>query len=134
VNISSLRDGLKTRLATISGLRAYDVIPDNFAPPAVIVAPPMRIQYAGSLGNAWASATFTVRLLVAKATDRSAQDRLDAYLDASGASSIAAAIEADTSLSGAANLARVLTCQGIGVYDYSGVPLLGAEFTIEVLA
>lgn len=134
MNISSLRDGLKVRLATISGLRAYDTIPDNFAPPAAIVAPPVRIQYGTSLGRAFDSVTFTVRLLVAKATDRSAQDRLDAYLDDSGASSIIAAIEGDSSLGGAANLVRVLTCQGIGVYDYAGVPLLGAEFTVEVIA
>lgn len=132
--ISSLRDALKTRLATITGLRAFDVIPDNFAPPAAIVAPPMRIQYGSSLGNAWSTATFTVRILVAKANDRNAQDKLDAYLDASGASSVIAAIEADRTLGGAANIARVLTCQGVGVYDYAGVPLLGAEFTIEVIA
>ena len=134
MNISSIRDGLKTRLATISGVRAYDVIPDSFAPPAAIVAPPTRIQYGASLGKAWDSVTFTVRLLVAKATDRSAQDRLDAYLDSTGATSIVAAIEADPTLGGAANLARVIACQGIGVYDYAGVALLGAEFTVEIIA
>ena len=37
MNISSIRDGLKTRLQTISGLRCYDVLPDGFAPPAALV-------------------------------------------------------------------------------------------------
>jgi hypothetical protein len=134
MNISNIRDGLKVRLATIAGLRAYDTIPDNFSPPAALVAPPSVIRYGASLGSGWDSVTLIVRVLVAKATDRSAQDRLDAYLASSGASSVIAAIEADTTLGGACNLARVLQAQNIGAYDYAGIPLLGVEFTIEVLA
>ena len=134
MNISSIRDGLKTRLQTISGLRCYDVLPDGFAPPAALVAPPSLVQYGASLGHAWNRTQLTVRLLVAKASDRAAQDKLDAYLGTGAATSVADAIEGDTTLGGTCNLARVLSAQGIGVYDYSGVPLLGAEFTIEVLA
>ena len=134
MNISSIRDGLKTRLQTISGLRCYDVLPDGFAPPAVLVAPPSLIQYGASLGKAWNRTQLTVRVLVAKASDRAAQDKLDTYLGTGTATSVADAIEADTTLGWACNLARVLSAQGVGVYDYAGVPLLGAEFTIEVLA
>jgi len=134
VNISSIRDGIKVRLATISGLRAYDVLPDTFAPPAALVAPPVSVTYGSSLGRAHDSVQLVVRVLVAKASDRAAQDKLDTYLSTGTSTSVADAIEGDTSLGGAANLARVLSAQQVGVYDYAGVPLLGAEFTIEVIA
>lgn len=134
MNISTIRDGLKARLATIPNLRAYDVLPDGFAPPAALVAPPSSVQYGASLGKQWDRVVLTVRVLVAKASDRSAQDRLDEYMSTGNARSVADAIEGDTTLGGAANLARVLSAQGVGVYDYSGVPLLGCEFTVEVLA
>lgn len=134
MNISGIRDGLKTRLLTIANLRAYDVIPDTFAPPAAIVSPPTNVLYGATLGKAWNQVTFTVRVLVAKASDRAAQDKLDTYLSTGTATSIVDAVEGDTTLDGNCNLARVLSAQGVGVYDYAGVPLLGAEFTVEVLA
>ena len=34
---SDVRDGLKTRLQTISGLRCFDLIPDQVTPPTAIV-------------------------------------------------------------------------------------------------
>jgi len=133
VNLGNIRTGLKNRLATISGLRCYDVLPDGFAPPAALVAPPSSVRYPASLGRAHSSLTVTVRVLVAKASDRSAQDKLDAYMGTGTATSVADAIEGDTTLGGSCNLARVLSAQGVGVYDYAGVPLLGCEFTVEVL-
>jgi hypothetical protein len=77
-------------------------------------------------------AVFPVRILVAKASDRAAQDRLDAYLAGSGSSSVKAAFEADASLSGSVQTSRVLSVGGLGVYDVGGVPYLGADFTVEV--
>jgi hypothetical protein len=77
--------------------------------------------------------TYPVRILVGKATDRSAQERLEQYLDGSGALSVKAAIEGDPSLGGAANVTRVLSAQGLGVYDMGGVSYLGCDFTVEVI-
>lgn len=134
MNISSIRAGLKTRLATISGLRCYETIPDQFAAPAAIVGMPTQIVFDFTFNRSTDRITYPVRLLVAKATDRSAQERLEQYLDGSGALSVKAAIEADPTLGGAANLTRVLNASGLGVYDMGGVPYLGCEFQIEVIA
>lgn len=134
MNIANIRAGLKTRLATISGLRCYETVPDQFSPPAAIVGMPTSIQFDFVFGRAADRLTYPVRLLVAKATDRSAQERLEQYLDGSGALSVKTAIEADPSLGGAANVTRVLSAQGLGVYDMGGVSYLGCDFTVEVIA
>lgn len=134
MNIASIRAGLKTRLATITGLRCYETIPDQFSPPAAIVGMPTSINFDFTFARATDRITYPVRLLVAKATDRSAQERLEQYLDGSGALSVKAAIEGDPSLGGAANVTRVLSAQGLGVYDMGGVSYLGCDFTVEVIA
>jgi len=133
VNLASLRAGLATRLATIAGLRTYETIPDNWAPPAAIVGMPSLIAFDYTLARSNDRVVFPVRILVAKATDRSAQERLENYLGSSGSTSVKQAIEADRTLGGAANLTRVLSAQGLGIYDIQGVPYLGAEFTVEVI-
>lgn len=134
MNIANIRAGLKTRLATISGLRCYETVPDQFSPPAAIVGMPTAIQFDFVFGRAADRLTYPVRLLVAKATDRSAQERLEQYLDGSGSLSVKTAIEADPSLGGAANVTRVLSAQGLGVYDMGGVSYLGCDLTVEVIA
>jgi hypothetical protein len=133
VNIASVRAGLKTRLATISGLRCYETIPDQFSPPAAIVGMPTSIVFDFVYQRAADRMTYPIRILVGKATDRSAQERLEKYLDGSGALSVKAAIEGDPSLGGAANVTRVLSAQGLGVYDMGGVSYLGCDFTVEVI-
>lgn len=132
MNISTVRDGMKARLATISGLRSYDTIPDSMSPPCAVVGMPTLIEFDKVYARACDRATFPVRLLVGKASDRAAQDRLDGYLAGSGALSVKAAFEADASLSGAVQTSRVLNVSGLGVYDVMGVPYLGADFTVEV--
>ena len=37
MNPSTVRDRLKQNLQTITGLRAYDLIPDTVVPPAAVV-------------------------------------------------------------------------------------------------
>lgn len=133
MNIASVRAGLKTRLSTISGLRCYEVIPSQFAPPAAIVGMPSILNYDYTFARSNDRITYPVRIIVAKATDRTAQELLEQYLDSTGSLSVKTAIEADPSLGGAANLTRVLSAQGLGVYDMGGVPYLGCEFTVEVI-
>ena len=134
MNLAAIRAGLKTRLATISGLRTYDTIPDSFTAPAAIVGMPTLISYDATFNRSHDKLTFPIRVLVTKATDRAAQERLEPYLDGTGSTSIKTAIEGDPTLGGAAALVRVLNAQGLGVYDVAGIPYLGAEFTVEVIA
>jgi hypothetical protein len=130
--IGDVRTALKDALSTISGLRCYDVFPDSMSPPAAIVGMPTQIIFDTTLVRTNDTAVFPIRLLVGKATDAAAQRRLDVYLQGSGSSSVKEVLEtADPG--GDYNVLRVLSAQGMGVYDYNGVGYLGVEFTVEVV-
>lgn len=119
--LAQLRDGLKTRLATISGLHAYDVLPEVISVPAAIVRP-LSGEYRGSLSGS-PTVKFEILILVQASKINSAQDALDPYLSESGASSVFAAIEADRTLS--SNCDDVLVS---GWRDYGGIQIAGVEY------
>lgn len=132
-SLASIRDGLKTNLATISGLRAHDTIPDQINPPAAIIGPPETIEWHKTFGSAKARWVMPVRVYVGRASERAAQDKLDAYLAGSGSSSVKTAIESDTTLSGAADYTVCLSARGYGVYRVGDIDYLGAEWLVEVV-
>ena len=96
-SMTALRDGLKVRLATISGLRCFDVWPDTISVPAAIVVPKsqsMKLTFGGDYKHH----TFEITVAVQQGTLRTAQDALDAYWSDTGSSSIEAAILGDPTL------------------------------------
>jgi len=76
--------------------------------------------------------TFIVYVLVGRADDRTAQNRLDGYVV--GESSVKAAIEADRTLGGAANTCRVTTMRNYQQVSIGETVYLGVEFEVEVVA
>lgn len=132
MNIGDVRNGLKNNLATISGLRCYEVVPDSMSVPAAIVGVPNEIIFDSTLMRSNDNAVFPIRVLVGKASDRNAQKLLDVYLASTGASSVKTVLESDSSLGGAANTIKVDRASGIGVYTVAGVDYLGAEFSVRV--
>jgi hypothetical protein len=130
MNPSSVRDGLKTRLQTISGLRAYDLIPDTVVPPAAVVG---QLDFTFDIDNARGldQAQVDVLVIVQRFSERTGQDKLDAYLAGSGASSIKAAIEGDRTLGGAVNTLRVTGAEA-GTYDSQGVTFLSYRYRITL--
>jgi len=76
---STVRDGLKTRLATITGLRSYDLIPDVVTPPCAIVG---QLDFTFDIDNARGldQAQLDVYVIVQRFSERAGQDKLDAYL------------------------------------------------------
>jgi hypothetical protein len=131
-SVSAIRDGLKTRLATVPGLRAHDVVPDVMNPPAAIVQLE-DISFDATMGRGSDRLTFTVTLFVSNAWNRTAQDNLDAYLAGEGASSIKAAIEADETLASVVSFAWVMGVRNYGDFEFAGQSYYGAEFVIEVM-
>lgn len=99
--VSQVADGLKARLATISGLRTFSYQPEQLNPP---VAFPMieAVRYHGAFGGGNVEMDWTVMIVVGRYLDRVAHSQLDGYLSYSGASSLRAAIEADKTLGGVA--------------------------------
>lgn len=130
--LGDLRKGLKDRLETISGLKAYATMPASPASPAAAVIPRSReiITFDGG-----ARFRFEVWVYVNPSDLNRAQTQIDDYLSDSGANSIEAAIEADPSLGGVAESTSVLGwAQYARLVDLAGGQLLGAQIDIEVLA
>jgi hypothetical protein len=130
-SISDVRNGLKTRLATISGLSAYALVPMTPNLPTALVQP-RSIDFDTSMTRGSDRLIFDVTLLVADSITELAQSQLDPYLSGSGAQSVKAAIEADQTLGGAADWCRVTEVNAYGDMPYSGKLYLGARFTVEV--
>ena len=132
-NITDLRTGIATNLATITGLRTGATIPENVSPPYAIVAP-SGISYHQSMRNGMSTYNFTVTLVVGRADARSAQNALDAFCASSGSSSIRSAIESDRTLGG-----KAFDCVVTGMRNYGSISIgdntyLAAEFDLTVQA
>lgn len=130
-SIASVRTGLKTRLATITGLNAYALVPMTPNLPAGLVEP-RSIDFDVAMARGSDRATFDVVILVAESISELAQTQLDPYLAGSGSQSVKAAIEGDPTLGGAADWTRVIGVSSYGDIQYSGKLYLGARFTVEV--
>jgi hypothetical protein len=132
--ISSLRAGLAANLATISGLRVYTVLTDNPQFPAALISLD-RVEFDSTMARGCDSIEFTVTLVVARADDRSAQNKLETYLAGTGATSVKTAVESDVRLGGAAFDARVTAAEQIGtVNSPDGSTYLFVDFAVTVTA
>ncbi len=130
MNPSTVRDRLKTALQTISGLRAYDLIPDTVVPPAAVVG---QLDFTFDIDNARGldQAQVDVLVIVQRFSERAGQDKLDSYLAGSGSTSIKAAIEGDRTLGGTVNTLRVTGAEA-GTYDSQGVTFLSYRYRITM--
>ena len=133
---AAIRDGLKTRLETISALTVvYDTVPDRVVVPCAIVAPGSPIaQYhqSGNDSGALTQFNFDIIVLVQHWEPNAAQDRIDAVI--SGAGSVETAIEGSKVLGGAASTCQVVRCLDYGRILVADTEYSGARFTVEVYA
>jgi len=132
-SIAELRQGIATNLATISGLRVSEFIPDNPNPPIAIVQFD-RAQYHLDMGNGMTEYSFVVQLIVGRVDERTAQRNLDAYCSSSGSSSVLLAVESNRTLNGTAFDCVVTEMSSYGPVLVNDTTYLGAEFQIRVLA
>jgi len=131
---SAIRSGLKTRLETISGLMVYDYVPDFIDPPTVLIAPFNTLNFDSTMQRGSDTYEIPIILYVSKVDAETGQDNLDSFLAASGSNSVKAAIEADTTLGGAAMSVRVINATGYGEYEVTqGTSFLGVTFNVEVI-
>ena len=132
--MSDLRTGLATNLGTITGLRAYAYVPDDPKPPIAYVIPG-GVTFDTAMGRGADTYDFTVKVIVGRWNERTAQSTLDGYCDPSSTTSIKRAIESDRQLGGEAFDLRVTALRNYGpiVLD-DGVQYLSAEFAVQVIA
>ena len=133
MSISSIRDGLETNLRTISGLRAYSEIPDNPNFPAAIVVLD-TVDYDGAFQRGLTTYNFTISVIVGRASERAAQDRLNDFASNTGNLSIKSAVESDKSLNGSAYDVRVVSMSNISAVELNGTTYLGMDFSVTVYA
>lgn len=133
-SIKGLRDGLKTRLATVTGIYTHDTIPDDVYPPAAIVGFPTTVRYDFTMRTPVSRYTFPVRVIAGRVAEDEGQDKVDDLCSPDGALSIRAAVDSDPTLGGVAHSSRVVEARNFGVYEVAGIPYIGGEFEIEVIA
>lgn len=130
---TELRTGLATNLATISGLRTANLIPDQVNPPIAIITPE-TITYDTSFARGLDEYNFTILVVVHRVAERSAQSSLDAFCNPTGSTSIKTAIESDRSLGGMAQTLRVTGLRTYQALSVGDVDYLAAEFSVVVYA
>lgn len=127
--MSELRDGLKANLATITGLRTTDTIPDNPNPPVSIIVP-QNITFDNAFHNGMNTYGFSVIVIVQRASERTAQNLLDTYVSGTGSASIKRAVESDKTLGGKAYDVRVTDMRNYGAITIGEIEYLSAEFAV----
>jgi methylmalonyl-CoA mutase N-terminal domain/subunit len=130
---STVADKLVAALETIATLqdRAYPYPTPNPSTPCAVVVP-APTEFERTYASDDPEQTWTVRVLVGRGDDRSAAQRLYAYLDPTGASSIKAAIEADPTLGGTCDEVWVQGFEEPSIFNYDTGALLGVDFTVIV--
>lgn len=132
MNVVDIRRGLAAALDTLAGLRVFDYVPDNAPAPAAIVEP-LEITYGAAMQNGLHNLRGFVTIMVGRMSERSSQDRIDAYVNPTGTSSVVAAIEADVTLGGTCKALTVIGAQPRSV-TMAGVEYNAYRFEIMIYA
>lgn len=127
-DVNAISDALETRLATIHGLQVASEWKDQPNPPAAIVLPDSPFDEQTTFAGRF---TYRFRVLVITSVAASTAKgvrALNPYLNTSGATSIRAAIDGDTTLGG---LAEDIALDGavwdqIGFIEWNGATYWGA--------
>lgn len=129
----AIRNGLADAVATITGLTAYNHIPNRANLPAALIAR-RATRFDSTMQRGADDFEFAVTVCVAFADPLVAQDAMSAYLATSGVDSIKAAVESDPSLGGVVHFARVREAGEEQVRDFAGSACLAVDFIVEVTA
>lgn len=132
--ISEIRQGLANRLkaAFPTGWNIQPYVLSNPVGPTMDVMPD-RIQYDRAMQGKADTLWFIIRVTVPSAVDQGMQKNIDALLDPRSSTSIKAAVESDKTLGGKVSYAVVRECSGYKLYETGGAPVLGSEFSVEVM-
>lgn len=132
--IVGLMTGIETALKTISGLRVAAYVADQINPPQAIVGVPPIPNYRETFGRGVWSLAPTVTVLVSATLDRPGQLALASYADVTGARSIPAAIESDTTLNSEVCSCTVTSFRPLGLEQVGLLKYYGGVFSLSVVA
>lgn len=131
--VSQVADGIKVRLATVSGLRTYSYQPEQLNPP---VAFPVleSVEYHRAFGGGDVQMRWQIFVIVGRYLDRVAHTNLDGFLSYSGATSLRAAIEGDRTLGGVVNTLVLDSGLSIGALTVAEADFLQVQCSLLVHA
>ncbi len=137
MGMKAIGQGLKTRLQTIQDFAivfAPDEIPDTIPTlPCAIILPgntEYDITFPNDSDTGEVNCVFRVIILVAKPDLPSALSRILDYADATGDSSVRAAIYGDCTLGASCDDCQVKTNTGAGYTMWGGIQYLSTQFEV----
>lgn len=134
-SVSDIADGLKARLATISGLRAYSYQPEQLNPPfAYPVLNGVTYHQTMGMGNAVTQYDWSVYVVVGRWVDRVAITNLDGFISPTGATSIRAALEGDLTLGGACQDLIVASSANISALEQEDAEFMQVSYSVTIYA
>lgn len=132
MSIRLIRNAIAANLTSISGLRTSADIPENPSPPIAVVSLE-TVEYDGAFAGGLTEYNFLITVLASRASERSAQTRLDGFTS-TGTNSVKKAIESDKTLGGEAFDVRVTRMTNIGTVSLGEINYLAADFAVTVFA
>jgi hypothetical protein len=130
---SSLQTALGVRLATISGLRVADHLPEQVNPPMAVIQM-QSVTYHRAMAGGLSEWEFTVSLVAGRMGDRVAQRYLDGWMSYAGSQSVRAAIEGDKTLGGNCSTLKVGDMVAVRPLSLGDASYLTCEFNVTVHA
>lgn len=127
-------DGIVEALDTITDLRPFDHVPDNFEPPAALVAVASVPDYHGAGQGGLPTYEVRATIVVANLDNGSAFTTMNSYLAYAGSLSVRAAIESDTTLGGRVSTCVVDRVENIGAIELGPVRYLAGDWIVTVYA
>lgn len=131
--VSQVSEGIRVRLATITGLRTFSYQPEQLNPPTAFPVLD-SVEYHGAFQGGNVRMRFTVIVIVGRYLDRVAHSNLDGYLSYSGATSLRAAIEADKTLGGVAQTLVMESGLSVSSLSVAEAEFLQVSFNLLVHA
>lgn len=133
MTIKQMRQGIATNLRNnVPGLRVAETIPDLPNPPMAVISLE-TVNYDQTFQRGMSEYIFTISVLAGRVSERTAQDRLDSFIDP-GSATIKTAIESDRSLGSAVFDVQVTEMSNIGAVNLGETIYLGADFRVNVYA
>lgn len=128
-----VQDKLAEALRAIPGLRVADHLPEQINPPIAVIQI-QSVTYHRAMRGGLSTFEYVISCIAGRLGDRTAQRTLDAWMSWGGAQSVRAALEADQSLSGAAQSVKVADMLAVRPVSLGDAPYLSVEFNVYVNA
>lgn len=125
---------LRTTLTAVDGLTVSLAQTGDINPPMAILGVPTVTDYRKAFAGMRLNVEPTITILTSAAFDEIGTLRLAEYAGASGPRSIVAAIDANPTLGGVVERARVIDFRPLGMEEYGALGYYGGTFTVNVMA